>query len=130
MAKRRGGHRLIERPKDALKSIQRQILHRILEHIPPHDAVHSYRTGRSIVTYAQPHCAKPLLLRLDIAEFFPSSHVGRERAQFPTAGYPDAVKELKNCPSRSLKSNGQLPRSRGFFLKNLSNLIISSEIRN
>jgi len=89
--KRRGGHRLIERPKDALKLIQRSILHRILDHIPPHDAVHSYRAGRSVISYAKIHCGQPLLLRLDIADFFPSLHIGRVCALFRTAGYPDEV---------------------------------------
>ena len=93
-AKRRGGHRLIERPKDALKFIQRQILHHILDHIPPHDVVHSFRAARNVVSYARPHCARPLLLRLDIADFFPSLQAGRVRALFRTAGYPDAVAGL------------------------------------
>ena len=94
MAKRRGGHRLIEQPKDALKLIQQRILHRILSQIPPHDAVHSFRPHRNVISYARPHCARPLLLHTDIADFFPSLHIGRVRALFRTAGYPDAVAGL------------------------------------
>ena len=92
--KRRGGHRLIEKPKDALKLIQSELLHRILDLIPPHDAVHSYRAGRGVISYAAPHCDQPLLLRLDIADFFPTLQAGRVRALFRTAGYPDAVASL------------------------------------
>jgi len=94
LAKRRGGHRLIEKPKVALKLIQQRILYRILSHIPPHEAVHSFRPGRNVISYTKPHCARPILLHLDIADFFPSLHVGRVRALFRTAGYPDAVANL------------------------------------
>ncbi|MGI9239738.1 MAG: reverse transcriptase family protein [Verrucomicrobiales bacterium] len=94
LEKRRGGHRLIEQPKKALKLLQQRILKHILDQIPPHGAVHSFRTGRNVISYAQPHCDRPVLLRLDIADFFPSLHVGRVRALFRTAGYPDAVANL------------------------------------
>ena len=51
LAKRRGGHRLIEKPKHALKLIQRRILHRILSQIPPHDAVRSFRPQRNVISW-------------------------------------------------------------------------------
>ena len=56
IAKQARKYRLLEIPKPRLKSFQRQILHEILDRIPCHDAVHGFRKGRSIVTYAGPHC--------------------------------------------------------------------------
>ena len=94
LAKRRGGHRLIEKPKDALKLIQRKILHRVLDQIPPHDATHSFRMGRSIISFAKPHCEKAIVLSTDIAEFFPSLQRARVSALFRTVGYPDKVAAL------------------------------------
>ena len=55
LAGRRGKRRLLEQPRPRLKHLQRKILHDILDHIPPHDAAHSYRRGRDVVTYAAPH---------------------------------------------------------------------------
>ncbi len=53
-AKRGGGARLIEAPKDRLRAIQRRILHAILDCVPPHDAANGFTKGRSIVTHATP----------------------------------------------------------------------------
>src|SRR5262249_17556381 len=46
-----GKMRLLERPKHCLKTLQRKILHELLDAIPPHEAVHGYRRGRSVATY-------------------------------------------------------------------------------
>lgn len=37
---RRGKRRLLEAPKPRLKGLQRQLLHELLDHVPPHDAAH------------------------------------------------------------------------------------------
>ena len=89
--KRSGGARLVESPKPRLKAIQRVILRAILDGIPPHDAAHGFRTGRSARTHAAPHVGRPVVLTLDLADFFPSISAARVRALFLTAGYPEAV---------------------------------------
>ena len=48
---RRGQARLLEMPRTRLKALQRRLLHELLERIPPHEAAHGFRRGRSIVTY-------------------------------------------------------------------------------
>ena len=53
--KQRGGARLVEAPKQNLKYLQRKILREIVDHIPPHQAAHGFRRGRSIHSYATPH---------------------------------------------------------------------------
>ncbi len=92
--KRFGRIRLIEAPKTRLREIQRRILHGILDAIPVHDAVHGFRTGRSIRSFAAPHVGQVLVLRLDLEDFFPSIQVSRLRALFRTIGYPENVADL------------------------------------
>ena len=91
---KRSGWRLLEAPKARLKALQRRLLHELLEHIPAHDAVHGYRPGRSIATFAAPHCGCPIVLRFDLRHFFPSVRSSRVHAVFATAGYPREVARL------------------------------------
>ena len=92
--KRRGKFRLLEIPKARLKAIQRRLLHELLDRIPPHEAAHAYRRGRSVLTYAAPHANRPVVLRFDLRDFFPSVPVARVRAVFRAAGYPAPVARL------------------------------------
>jgi hypothetical protein len=94
VAKSAGRWRLLEIPKRRLKAIQRQVLHEILDPIPPHDAVHSFRAGRSVATYAAPHCGQRLVLRMDLRDFFPTIGRARVRSLFQSAGYSDAIARL------------------------------------
>jgi hypothetical protein len=89
--KRSGAPRLVESPRPRLKAIQRRLLRAILDAIPPHDAAHGFRAGRSIKTHALPHVAQPVVVTLDLKEFFPSITFARALAVFRTAGYPEAV---------------------------------------
>jgi hypothetical protein len=92
--RRRGKPRLLEVPKPQLKAIQRRILHAILDKIPPHDAAHGFRVGRSIVSYVQPHVGRRIVLRFDLRDFFASVSAARVQALFRTAGYPRGVARL------------------------------------
>ena len=94
MEKRSGGVRLIESPKPRLKQLQRRILTGILDRIPPHPAVHGFVKGRSIVTFAEPHTGKHVVLKLDLKDFFPGSPAARVQALFRTLGYPETVADL------------------------------------
>ena len=89
--KRRGGWRLIEQPKSRLKAIQRQVLREILDRVPPHPAAHGFRRGRSCLSFVAPHCGRPLLLRLDLRDYFTRVPVARIGATFRRLGYPAAV---------------------------------------
>jgi RNA-directed DNA polymerase len=94
LSKPNGNVRLIEAPKDRLKTMQRKILSGILSHIPVHTAVHGFVKGRSIKTFAAPHAGKRVILRMDLADFFP--RLGRPQIQafFRIAGYPERVADL------------------------------------
>jgi len=94
LVKRTGGVRLIEAPKDRLKTLQRLILSSILDRIPPHPAAHGFVRARSIRTFAAPHVGRHILLRVDMQDFFPSISATRVQAMFRTAGYPESVADL------------------------------------
>jgi hypothetical protein len=91
---RSGKLRLLERPKARLKALQRRVLHEILDHIPPHEAAHGFRRGRSLLGFVAPHRAQRIVLRLDLRDFFPSIPASRVHALFRTAGYPAEVARL------------------------------------
>jgi hypothetical protein len=81
-------------PKARLKDVQRRLLHDLLDRIPPHEAAHGFRRGRSIATYVAPHAGRRVVLHLDLRQFFPSLRASRVHALFRSAGYPAAVARL------------------------------------
>jgi RNA-directed DNA polymerase len=83
--------RVLERPKSELKRVQRLVLREILDLIPPHDASHGFRRGRSVVTHARRHVGQHVVLRFDLESFFASVSGGRIYGVFREAGYPEAV---------------------------------------
>ena len=85
--KRSGGERLILAPKKELKALQRKLNTQLVAKLPVSDAAHGFRAGRSIATNAAPHAGKPVVLKLDIQDFFPSLHVGRVRGLLIALGY-------------------------------------------
>ena len=93
-AKRSGEPRLIESPKPELKRLQRRILSEILDKIPPHDAAHGFRAGRSIVTFCRPHAARAVVLKMDLRNFFTSISASRIQSIYRVAGYPEAVARI------------------------------------
>lgn len=89
--KRDGSPRLLEIPKRRLRHVQRELLDRILSHVPPHDAAHGFRRGRSVVDFVRPHVGRSLLIRLDLRDFFSSIGAGRVYAVWRALGYPEEV---------------------------------------
>jgi len=89
--KRSGGQRLIEIPKSQLKRIQRLILHDILDRILPHDAAHGFVRNRSCASYVAAHVGQPVILHLDLKDFFHGVPITKVLAFFRTLGYPAAV---------------------------------------
>lgn len=94
VSKRFGTVRLLEAPKPRLKSLQRQILADLLDRVPPHEAAHGFRRGRSIKTFALPHVGQDTVLRIDLENFFPSLRTARVEALFRALGYPERVADL------------------------------------
>jgi len=71
--KKSGGSREIAAPIDGLKETQKKLA-KILElfYSDPPNPAHGFVTSRSIVTNAEPHLRKRLVLNLDLKDFFPS----------------------------------------------------------
>ncbi len=85
--KRDGRDRVICAPKPQLRYVQRQILRKILQLVPVHDAAHGFVTGRSTVTNATPHKGAKIILKFDLKDFFPSIHYYRVLGLFASLGY-------------------------------------------
>lgn len=91
-AKRHGGVRVLEAPQARLKAVQRRILTEILNRIPPwYTAAHGFVKGRSVRSFAGEHVGRAVVLRMDLADFFPTVSGARVQALFRTLGYPEAV---------------------------------------
>lgn len=89
-----GSARLIEAPKWRLKTVQKQILHGILDSVSPHGTAHGFRRGRSVKTFVAPHVGRSVLIRTDLKDFFPSVARARVAGVFGVAGYPEDVAGL------------------------------------
>ncbi|NUR44632.1 MAG: RNA-directed DNA polymerase [Sphingomonas sp.] len=70
--KRQGGTRLIAQPAREVKAMQRAIVRAYLSDLPIHPAVTAYEPGTSIRENASRHATNGPILKLDIADFFPS----------------------------------------------------------
>ncbi len=89
-----GSARLLEIPKTHLRAIQRQIHTNILQKIPLHDACHGFRKKHSCLTFVEPHCAKQVVIRMDLRNFFSAIPLRRIHAIFETVGYRTEVARL------------------------------------
>jgi RNA-directed DNA polymerase len=89
--KRGGGERVILAPKRELKALQRKVLDGMLARVPTARTTHGFVRGRSVVTNAQPHVGKQIVLKLDLKDFFPSITFPRVRGLFIALGYSFAV---------------------------------------
>jgi hypothetical protein len=106
LSKRGGGRRLIEAPKRTLKHVQRRILREILNHVPPHDAAHGFSAGRSILTNARPHVKQAVVVKFDLANFYPSVTFARVTAIFRSLGYSrEAAIWLARLTTSALPAN-------------------------
>ena len=66
--------RWIEAPKPLLKRVQRRLLEKLLYGALPHETVHGFQPGHSILTNASMHSGKPWVLSCDLKDFFPSTN--------------------------------------------------------
>jgi RNA-directed DNA polymerase len=102
-AKRAGGLRLLEMPKAELKRVQRIILNGLLQQVPAHETAHGFEKGRSVVSHAQAHVGKAVVIRFDLQDFFGSVTAAWVRAVWRTLGYPEGIARslTKLCTHRS-----------------------------
>ncbi|RUL87564.1 RNA-directed DNA polymerase [Tautonia sociabilis] len=91
IAKKSGGVRCISAPKPALAWAQRWILDEILRRLEPEPQAHGFVSGRSIVSNAEPHSGKAVVINLDVKEFFPTITFRRVKGLFGSLGYGEHI---------------------------------------
>lgn len=92
--KKSGGTRKISAPKPKMKSLQNWVLNHILNQIPIGDYAHGFIKQRSILTNAQPHVGKDIVINADLKDFFPSIDFKRVKGLFQTLGYSEQMATL------------------------------------
>lgn len=70
--KKSGAMRTISAPHATLKRVQRSILVNLLNPLGAHASAHGFVNGRSILTNAQCHVGKPVVVNADVGSCFPS----------------------------------------------------------
>ncbi len=89
--KKSGGIRIISAPMPRLKGAQYWVLHNILNRLTFHDAAHGFVQKRSILTNAQEHLKKEVVINIDLKDFFPSVHFKRVKGLFGKLGYSEMI---------------------------------------
>ncbi len=94
LPKKSGGVRTISAPMPQLKAAQHWILENILYKISNSDAANGFVRGRSIVTNAQPHIGKDVVVNIDLKDFFPGIAYKRVKGLFCKLGYSEQVSTI------------------------------------
>lgn len=89
-----GRIRVFFKPHGELKEIQRLIDRKILQHIPTHPMIHSYRKGRSQLTHARLHVGKRCIFKADRKDFFPTITPKMVDEAFRNVGFGHALAKL------------------------------------
>jgi RNA-directed DNA polymerase len=89
--KKSGGKRLISAPMPRLKQVQYWILENIFNKIAVHPAVHGFALERSIISNAQPHIGKAVVVNIDVKDFFPSIHYKRVKGLLQQLGFAEKI---------------------------------------
>lgn len=92
--KKNGGQRVISAPKTRLRRAQKWLLQNVLTPLPVHEAAMAFRPGVSILDNARQHGGKPLVMRVDLKDFFPSITFKRVKKMFLGVGYNEGVATL------------------------------------
>jgi Trypsin-like serine proteases, typically periplasmic, contain C-terminal PDZ domain len=80
--KKSGGTRQITAPITAVKELQRALNEFLSKIYQPRLSTHGFAAERSIVSNALAHVGVRYVFNLDLADFFPSIHLGRVRGLF------------------------------------------------
>lgn len=102
-----GGERRLDEPCPALKKLQKRIKREILDRIILHRCCHGFRKEHSILTNAQAHGSREVVVCLDIRDFFPSVTFPRVFGLFTSLGVP---KRDAGLLARLLTHEGRLPQ--------------------
>ena len=107
VAKRNGSNRRIDEPLPSLKEIQHWILHNILQKLPVHSHAKAYKPSVRLKEHLRFHINQPMIMNVDIANFFPSIKEPSVESIFRNAGYS---RQLANLFGKLCTLNGKLPQ--------------------
>jgi retron-type reverse transcriptase len=110
--KRSGGVRTLSAPHRTLAAAQEWVLQNIVSRLPTEPPAHGFIAGRSILTNAQPHAGRAVVVNMDLEGFFPSITFPRVRSVFQRLGYSPAVATVlallcTECPRRPVEYAGK-----------------------
>jgi RNA-directed DNA polymerase len=91
VTKKSGGKRIISAPKKSLKSAQKKVLENLLSKFQNHENAHGFITGRSIITNAEKHLGKDIVINLDLENYFPTITYPRVKGLFHKCGYSEQI---------------------------------------
>jgi retron-type reverse transcriptase len=94
ISKKNGGKREILSPRPQLRIVQRKILDTLLHKVPLNNHAEGFRKKRSILTNAQRHTDKQIVVKLDLKDFFPTITASRVKGMFIHMGYPANVADM------------------------------------
>jgi RNA-directed DNA polymerase len=101
--------RVIQAPIKPIKDVQRRLADILLRVYEPRAHVHGFVMGRSPLTNAQQHERQRWLMKIDLANFFPSINFGRVRGMF--MAYPfDYPPEVATILAQICCHDDQLPQ--------------------
>lgn len=93
--KKSGGRRKLLVPDALLRTIQRNLLHHVLEEVQISEFACAYKKGTSIVDNARPHVGAKLVLKLDIQDFFDQiTWILVYQNAFPGTHFPPAIRKM------------------------------------
>ncbi|MFJ7113319.1 reverse transcriptase family protein [Streptomyces albogriseolus] len=119
--KKHGGIREVYKPRQRFGFINKNLYRGFLDQFSynPPDHVHGFIRGRSTISNASQHLAKPCVLRMDLEDFFPSINAGTIRATLLEQGYEEKAADIA---VNLVTIGGKLPigLSTSPFLSNLA----------
>lgn len=89
--KKNGSTRRIDEPLHQLKRAQKRLLKGLLNRVPVHPAATAFTPRKSILTNATPHRGQPMVLSLDVKDFFHSIRPPLVNSTFASLGYNRSV---------------------------------------
>ncbi|MDX1947707.1 MAG: reverse transcriptase domain-containing protein [Pirellulaceae bacterium] len=110
--KRSGGVRTLSAPHRKLAKAQRWIFDSIVSKLPTEPCAHGFIRERSILTNAQAHVGRQVVVNMDLEAFFPSISFPRVRSVFHRLGYSPAVATIlallcTECPRKQVQFSGR-----------------------
>jgi retron-type reverse transcriptase len=110
--KKSGGTRTLSAPHRTLAKAQQWVFANIVSKLPAEPPAHGFLPGRSILSNAQPHAGRAVVVNMDLEGFFPSITFPRVRSVFHRLGYSPAVATIlallcTECPRKPVEYAGR-----------------------